>query len=322
MSEENDPKLNGSPVNGQARPEPFRRPVTWGRPPETVFRAGPLPRGGTLAPLPEPPKAAPARPSGILSGSMIPRAAPAPARPASAPAAPAPIATAPAPQAPVTPAATLVEPDLTVRPLPEPEPAPAPIVAPVAAPPVAPRIDTLPDAVVVGPPRALEAASARGTSSGRLPLYAGGAAAALAAVAVGGWFLTRSPAGAPATSVPPAPALAAPTVPLDAAPVEPAPVETATPAQPEPAEVVPAPATTTRAAPPPATTSAPVRAAPAPSQAQAPAQPTPSPVVAPPPVIVTQPLPEPEPVTPPPTAAERPSADPDAPITTRPQPLD
>ncbi|WP_291840008.1 hypothetical protein, partial [Brevundimonas sp.] len=71
MSNQNDPKLNGSPVNGQAQPEPFRRPVTWGRPPATVFRAGPLPRGSTLPPLPEPPKPRPAPPpsSGILSGS-------------------------------------------------------------------------------------------------------------------------------------------------------------------------------------------------------------------------------------------------------------
>ena len=46
------------PLNGT--PEPFRRPVTWGRPPQTVFRAGPLPTAERLPPLPEPP---PDRPS-------------------------------------------------------------------------------------------------------------------------------------------------------------------------------------------------------------------------------------------------------------------
>ena len=49
-----DQTPNGSPV-------PFaRRPVTWGRAPATVFRAGPLPKGERLPPLPEPPKSSPA----------------------------------------------------------------------------------------------------------------------------------------------------------------------------------------------------------------------------------------------------------------------
>ncbi|HVL42398.1 MAG TPA: hypothetical protein VM348_09590, partial [Brevundimonas sp.] len=71
MSTESDKPLNGTP-------EPFRRPVVWGRPPATVFRAGPLPRGAALPPLPEPPRAPQPRPAGpgIFSGSMIPRAAP------------------------------------------------------------------------------------------------------------------------------------------------------------------------------------------------------------------------------------------------------
>ena len=51
MPTDTDKKLNGTP-------EPFRRPVVWGRPPATVFRAGPLPKGGTLPPLPEPPRRA------------------------------------------------------------------------------------------------------------------------------------------------------------------------------------------------------------------------------------------------------------------------
>ncbi len=69
MSTEADNKLNGSP-------EPFRRPVNWGRAPGAVFRAGPLPRGERLPPLPEPPRPA-AR--GILNGSLIPGPAPVPA---------------------------------------------------------------------------------------------------------------------------------------------------------------------------------------------------------------------------------------------------
>uniref|UniRef100_UPI003FA5F14B hypothetical protein n=1 Tax=Brevundimonas sp. TaxID=1871086 RepID=UPI003FA5F14B len=79
MSTESDKPLNGTP-------EPFRRPVVWGRPPATVFRAGPLPKGDSLPPLPEPPRA-PNPSAGIFSGSMIPRAAP---RAAPQPAAPTP----------------------------------------------------------------------------------------------------------------------------------------------------------------------------------------------------------------------------------------
>ena len=71
MPTDTDKTLNGTP-------EPFRRSVVWGRPPATVFRAGPLPKGGGLPPLPEPPRMQVG--PGILSGSMIPRAAPAPAQ--------------------------------------------------------------------------------------------------------------------------------------------------------------------------------------------------------------------------------------------------
>ena len=44
MSDANDPST------------PFaRRPVQWGRPPQTTFRAGPLPRGtGLMPPVPTP----------------------------------------------------------------------------------------------------------------------------------------------------------------------------------------------------------------------------------------------------------------------------
>lgn len=88
MSTDDNQPLNGSPA-------PFaRRPVTWGRPPATVFRAGPLPKGERLPPLPEPPAAAPPRQpraGAILSGSMIPQPAPT-FRPAPIPTPAAPIA--------------------------------------------------------------------------------------------------------------------------------------------------------------------------------------------------------------------------------------
>ena len=68
---------------------PFaRRPVQWGRPPQTTFRAGPLPRGAGLmpprietpraeVPKAEAPKPAPAAPrptsGGVFSGSLVPQ---------------------------------------------------------------------------------------------------------------------------------------------------------------------------------------------------------------------------------------------------------
>ncbi|MGZ9101145.1 MAG: hypothetical protein ACXW3O_15710, partial [Brevundimonas sp.] len=107
MSTDTDDKRTGAP-------EPFRRPVVWGRPPQTVFRAGPLPKGGRLPPLPEPPRRAAG--AGILSGSMIPRATPAPqaAGPVVA-RAPEPRPT-PAPRPAPEPRPARPEPDLTVRP--------------------------------------------------------------------------------------------------------------------------------------------------------------------------------------------------------------
>ena len=88
---------------------PFaRRPVQWGRPPQTTFRAGPLPRGVGLMPpvaAPQPaqrPQPQPAvtaaaqRPSsgGVFTGSLVPQRRPAP--PAAAPN----LITAPMPSAP------------------------------------------------------------------------------------------------------------------------------------------------------------------------------------------------------------------------------
>ncbi|MDZ4364696.1 MAG: hypothetical protein U0943_15145, partial [Brevundimonas sp.] len=124
MSTDADKPLNGAT-------EPFRRPVIWGRPPQTVFRAGPLPKGERLPPLPEPPRESQVRPpravgQGILSGSMIPRAAPRPAPQAlttETPVVPPPEAR-PEPAPRPVPTLHASDPDLTVRPLPPLEPGP------------------------------------------------------------------------------------------------------------------------------------------------------------------------------------------------------
>ncbi|MDZ4112298.1 MAG: hypothetical protein U1E18_22245, partial [Brevundimonas sp.] len=193
MSTETDNKLDGAP-------EPFRRPVVWGRPPQTVFRAGPLPKGGRLPPLPEPPRRAAG--SGILSGSMIPRPAPQPAAPAPAVA----HAPAPAPEpAPVDAAA-----DLAVRPLPAPEPEPAPGRISTPPPRTEPRTEAHPAPVVApiaSPARASVDARRMGS---RAPLYAGIAAAAVGALAFGGWMLTRGPSEAPVGPAPVSPVEFAP----------------------------------------------------------------------------------------------------------------
>ena len=114
MSTDDNQPLSDQPV-------PFaRRPVTWGRAPTTVFRAGPLPKGERLPPLPEAPKSTPARASraGILNGSMIPRAAPGPRPAPTSTPAPEPTSLAEAPPSPARTRASAAGPDLTVRPLP------------------------------------------------------------------------------------------------------------------------------------------------------------------------------------------------------------
>ncbi|WP_312148367.1 hypothetical protein, partial [Brevundimonas sp.] len=58
---------------------PFaRRPVQWGRPPQTIFRAGPLPRGVGLTP-PLAPTPRTAAPGAEASGVEPPRPASRPA---------------------------------------------------------------------------------------------------------------------------------------------------------------------------------------------------------------------------------------------------
>ncbi len=317
MSTDDKQPLSGSNT-------PFSRgTVTWGRPPQTVFRAGPLPKGERLPPLPEPSSATPVGArvgSGILGGSLIPQApVPSPAPTSTPIPAPTPApASVPAPE----PRARAPEPDLTVRPLPAPEPAHVPILAePVVAEPVVagtapPRAEPAPGVSPV-----LATASAR-RSGGRLPLYAGVAVAVVAVAAVGVWMLTRPPAAPPAVEVAVPPAVLAPqpdaeplSVPIEAEAVAleetvSQPVAAPPPAAAAPASPVPA---RREAAPPPAVQPAPVQ----PAQAT-PTLTPPTGTVAPSPLIEIVPA---QPAGPPPTSAERPPVDPDAPITTRPQPL-
>ena len=162
MPTDTEKKLNGTP-------EPFRRRVVWGRPPATVFRAGPLPGSPGPSPLPGP--APMQRTPGVLTGSLIPRAAPTPPLP--------PVAAGP---------------DLTVRPLPavEPEAArrPEPVPAPAPAQPVASAART-----ITSPAPSVRAAL---KPASRMPLYAAIALAALTVIALGGWIWMRPPAGTPA----------------------------------------------------------------------------------------------------------------------------
>lgn len=212
-------------------PQPFRRQVQWSSLPKPVFRAGPLPSGGTLPPLPEPPNPVPPKPAtarpvmprpaggGILNGSLIPqaprprpqiqptalpsvesRAQPPVAQPESEPE-----------RAPVPPRSM---PDLSVRALPEPDAAEA------AA---QPTPQPLPS------PKPVAARKPGRTS--RLPLMIGGSVAAAVAVIAGVWILTQAQASpdtviSPSSGIPSAVTIAP--LPVEAPPVTPpaAPVET------------------------------------------------------------------------------------------------
>ena len=144
------------PLNGT--PQPFRRPVVWGRPPATVFRVGPLPRGGVPRPGPGPMQLSP----GVLSGSLIPGAAR---------------------------TAATAAPGLTAAPVPAVEPNPGNPPEPVrpAAPaqPVAVTADP-----VMHPAPSVDAGPGPGPVN-RTLLYAGIALAALTVLALGGWLLTQ-----------------------------------------------------------------------------------------------------------------------------------
>jgi Meckel syndrome type 1 protein len=302
MPTDTEKKLNGTP-------EPFRRRVVWGRPPATVFRAGPLP--GSVAPSPLPGPAPMQLTPGILTGSMIPRAAP--AAPSARTEATEPSVTEVQEVQEVQPKTTpprplaAAGPDLTVRPLPAVEPdaarRPEPVPAPAPAQPVASAARTTTSPV---PPvqAALKPAS-------RMPLYAGIALAALAVIALGGWIWMRPPAETPVPAVVAAPVLPVPAEAVAVPDDLPSEVAVATPVAGSPAPGIPAPTASPVAAPVPR------------PAADRPAAPTPRvavpvTVVTPDPMIPIAPAPAAGPA---PTEAERPSTDPDSPIATRPQPI-
>lgn len=318
-------------------PAPFaRRAVQWGRPPQTTFHAGPLPRGNSFPPMPAsmtprqtitPPAPVPApqprAQANIFSGSMIPQARPATPSPTSLP------GQEPRP-------GSRAEPDLTVRPLPavqptieriaplppipEPEPAAEPIPPMPQAPLAAAQLRPVEPAVApIVAPISTSGRPSRAKTS-RTPLYVGIVAVAVIAIAATVWFTSRdgstvAPAE-PVTTAPPVPSQP----PLDATPLTAPTLEvpqstanTPTPAPAATAEPQPT-APTTRATPsaetptPARPTSAPVVETPAPVQA---------PTIEVAPLVVIAP-----PAGPPPTAAQPQSTDPDAPVVTRPQPLD
>jgi hypothetical protein len=301
--------------------EPFARgKITWGRPPQQVFRVGPLPSVG-VAPTPR------AATRDVLTGSMIPQARP--------------VAEPEAPEAPIEETPSLAPETILPPPPLEPEPVIEPVFASVAAP--EPVVE--PEPIVAAPasqeiviePEAAEPAVTVPPLSGdagpaakprELPsvvvtptLYATmGAAvqnatkgggrwaivAAVAALAVIGGFIWLATLPAPRPVAPVPTPLAAGAAPLEEPPL--AEVETPAAAAPEAASV-PAPAA-------PASAAAPRRPAPS-SAAPVVVTPPSAAATAPRPYSETAPL-----VVEPPTPAAPAQTDPDAPIATRPQPLD
>ena len=248
-----------TPVPAQDRPpEPFTRGrIVWSRPPQPVFRVGPLPRA-EASPFVAPRQ--PARGAGVLSGSMIPRA-----RPAVEPVAPAR-------------AEAIVEREIAVAPSLSIETMPA------ATPPG-------PTSAVVAPAAYASVGAAAPTEAKTRPWLV---VAGVAAVVVAGgllWLATRQPPR-PAAPVPTPPAAEAPVV--DAAPVieapapdpqRPEPVRTA----PVPEEAAPVPA---EAAPVVVQPRRPAPAAPAVVAPSAPVQtPPPQPSIDTAPLIVERPTP-------------------------------
>ena len=149
------PTDTDKPLNGT--PEPFRRPMVWGRPPATVFRAGPLPRSGLPQPGPGPMQLSP----GVLSGSLIPgttRTAATASPGLKADPVPVVETDAGSPPEPVRPTAPAQPVAVTADPVTHPEP----------------PIDAGPGPV------------------NRTLLYAGVALAALTVLALVGWLLTRA----------------------------------------------------------------------------------------------------------------------------------
>ncbi len=283
---------SSEPQSGPAQDpaaEPFKRGrIVWSRPPQPVFRVGPPPRGSGPMPAQGQRQAAqgPLRQNaaGILSGSMIPRAVP--------PSTPAPArietATLPTPGVEAIPASVL--------PPIEPPARPEPAEVAGGAVPVAVSEPVAPSHAAIDRP-------GPGVPTG---VWIGAAVVALLLAAGVGWWMLKpaapDPVVADVATVPvetTTPLTAPPVAPVDAVPVAETPVVAA--------EDAPAP-----------TTTAPVRAVPT----------TAAPSLTPRlntevtvPRIETVPL-SVAPVSSPPTAAEVPATDADAPIRTRPQPLD
>ncbi|WP_396594400.1 hypothetical protein [Brevundimonas sp. R86498] len=120
------PEAEGAPA------EPFvRGRIQWSRPPQTVFRVGPLPEAPVPLSTPRLTGIPLRKPGGgVLSGSMIPTARPA---------APEPAVPETTPERPAPPP----EPELLAEPTPLPEPAPEPVPQPrpEPAPQPAPRVE-------------------------------------------------------------------------------------------------------------------------------------------------------------------------------------
>jgi Meckel syndrome type 1 protein len=388
----NDPKTPSPGPSQGASSEPFvRGRIVWGRPPETVFRAGPLPRppqSWTQPMRPQPPRpAAPPRPAGdIFTGSMIPRAAPetafdippvvepepvaeppptedAVAKPrrsrkattakaarVAEPAADASVvqeAPAAEPEPPVVEAYVEPEPEAPAEPIletiVEPEPVrpaarPAPAVEIIVEPEAPEQIDTMPPPLSTAQgqtadPRAIPSVVVTPTlyaqvgaviekvktnDTWRIAAVVG----AVAVIAGFVWVATLPVGDAPVLDMdappPAAPGAEAPLV-VEAAPVPTSDIAAAPPAT----AAASAPPVVERARPAPIAPSAPPTRPAAttdgPTTAPAPTPRTVAPPVAEPvtpPVIDTAPL-----VVEPPTAATPAPTDPDAPIATRPQPL-
>jgi Meckel syndrome type 1 protein len=301
MPTDADPKTPAS----RSEPPFARKPMAWGRPPATTFRAGPLPRPATWpnAPArPAPPASAPLEPAApsansaaaILGGSLIPQAETrAPASFVAPPRGPGPETPAPAARS------RAAEPDLTVRPLPPAE------AEPVAAEP-RPRaelVDT-PSPVPAGP----AVGASRTKTSGRAPLLAGLAVVVIVLAAAGVWWTGRSQPAPETASVPEGGSIAP--IPVEARPAESdgEPVGAASGASAQPA-------------------AAPTATAERPVAPRATARPAAPPVVAP--AVQTAPPPleiETAPLivvpAPPPAAAQPQAQDPDAPVVTQPQALE
>ncbi|WEK58254.1 MAG: hypothetical protein P0Y52_01585 [Candidatus Brevundimonas phytovorans] len=318
---------------------PFaRRQVQWGRPPQTTFIAGPLPRGAGLTPsVPAPPKtettkpaAAPAAPraasrpasGNVLGGSLVPqRRATSPGAGPTFLTAPAPVA--PQPSAPVPAARAPI--DATPRPLPPVQAPEAALRAEAPAPAALPPKPQVQPVEVVVP---IAARAAPRKAANRTPLYIAAAAVVVIGAPVATWLITRSnsepapeassaasdvsalEASSPAAAVPASGIVAA--APSEALPVAAPTQPVATnavrrAAAPRRAPVAASAATLAANTAAPAVTAPPLVAAPA----------------TPPPVVVIAPALEPaQPAGPAPTVARPTQSDPNAPVVTKPQPLD